>query len=62
MARTLKAASEPLSAAEVAEQAGLSRVTARRYLDHLTQTQQVELELRYGGCGRPEHRYRWTHR
>ena len=26
------------------------------------QTQQVELELRYGGSGRPEHRYRWTHR
>ena len=24
--------------------------------------QQVELELRYGGSGRPEHRYRWTHR
>ncbi len=62
VARTLKSASEPCSAAEVAEQAGLSRVTARRYLDHLTQTQQVELELRYGGSGRPEHRYRWTHR
>ena len=50
------------SAVETAEQAGLSRVTARRYLDHLTQTEQVELELRYGGSGRPEHRYRWTHR
>jgi response regulator of citrate/malate metabolism len=62
VARTLKAASEPCSAAETAELAGLSRVTARRYLDHLTQTQQVELELRYGGSGRPEHRYRWSHR
>ena len=50
------------SAVETAEQAGLSRVTARRYLDHLTQAEQVELELRYGGSGRPEHRYRWTHR
>jgi response regulator of citrate/malate metabolism len=62
VARTLKAASEPCSAAETAAKAGLSRVTARRYLDHLTQTQQVELELRYGGSGRPEHRYRWTGR
>jgi response regulator of citrate/malate metabolism len=62
VARTLKRNDTPLSAVETAEQAGLSRVTARRYLDHLTQTQQVELELRYGGSGRPEHRYRWTHR
>jgi response regulator of citrate/malate metabolism len=62
VARTLKGNDTPLSAAEAAEQAGLSRVTARRYLDHLTQTRQVELELRYGGSGRPEHRYRWTHR
>jgi response regulator of citrate/malate metabolism len=62
VAKTLKLSDTATSAAEVAEQAGLSRVTARRYLDHLTQTQQVELELRYGGSGRPEHRYRWTHR
>jgi response regulator of citrate/malate metabolism len=62
VARTLKRNGTPLSAVETAEQAGLSRVTARRYLDHLTQTKQVELELRYGGSGRPEHRYRWTHR
>ena len=62
VARTLKGNDTPLSAVETAEQAGLSRVTARRYLDHLTQAGQVELELRYGGSGRPEHRYRWTHR
>ncbi len=48
-------------AAEVADAAGLSRVTARRYLEHLVDAKTVELELRYGG-GRPEHRYRWTHR
>ncbi len=62
VARTLRRNDTPLSAVETAEQAGLSRVTARRYLDHLTQAGQVELELRYGGSGRPEHRYRWTHR
>jgi response regulator of citrate/malate metabolism len=62
VARTLKQAAQAMSAVEAAEQAGLSRVTARRYLDHLTQTKQVELELRYGGSGRPEHRYRWVGR
>ena len=62
VARTLKQATNAMSAVEAAEQAGLSRVTARRYLDHLTQTKQVELELRYGGSGRPEHRYRWVAR
>ena len=62
VARTLKQAESPRSAAETAERAGLSRVTARRYLEHLVHTNQVELELRYGGSGRPEHRYRWSGR
>jgi response regulator of citrate/malate metabolism len=47
-----------LAAAGVAEAAGVSRVTARRYLDHLCQLGRVELTMRYGGPGRPEHRYR----
>ncbi len=47
-----------LPAAAVAEAAGVSRVTARRYLDHLCQLGRVELSMRYGGPGRPEHRYR----
>ena len=47
-----------LPATAVAEAAGVSRVTARRYLDHLCQIGRVELTLRYGGPGRPEHRYR----
>ena len=55
---TLKQQGE-LGAAELAEQAGLSRVTARRYLEHLVEQHTVALELRYGS-GRPEHRYRWT--
>jgi response regulator of citrate/malate metabolism len=58
VSRTLKDAGE-LGAAEVAEQAGLSRVTARRYLEHLVEQHAAALELRYGG-GRPEHRYRWA--
>ena len=36
VSRTLKDAGE-LGAAEVAEMAGLSRVTARRYLEHLAE-------------------------
>jgi response regulator of citrate/malate metabolism len=62
VARTLKDANTPLGAVETAEQAGLSRVTARRYLEHLVSANQAELELRYGGSGRPEHRYRWSSR
>jgi response regulator of citrate/malate metabolism len=61
VARTLQEAEQPLGAAETADAAGLSRVTARRYLEHLVLTKQVELELRYGS-GRPEHRYRWPAR
>ena len=47
-----------LPATTVAEQAGVSRVTARRYLDHLCQLGRAELTMRYGTPGRPEHRYR----
>ncbi len=54
----LQTASEPLSAAAVARAAGMSRVTARRYLDHLCRTGLVEVTMQYGGPGRPEHRYR----
>jgi response regulator of citrate/malate metabolism len=59
--RTLQQSPDALGAAEVAHAAGLSRVTARRYLEHLVEADAVALELRYGG-GRPEHRYRWTGR
>jgi response regulator of citrate/malate metabolism len=47
-----------ISAAEVAERAGISRGTARRYLEFLASTGSVELSLRYGAAGRPEHLYR----
>jgi len=47
-----------LSAVDVAERTGVSRVTARRYLEFLCETGHAELALRYGSTGRPEHRYR----
>ncbi|PPG34416.1 DNA-binding response regulator [Pseudoclavibacter sp. RFBG4] len=46
------------SALEVAERCGLSRVTARRYLDHLCARGLAQVEPVYGRRGRPELRYR----
>lgn len=46
------------SAAEIAESLGMSRVSARRYLEHLVATGAAEVAPRYGSAGRPEHRYR----
>ncbi len=50
------------SASEVAEVLGASRVTARRYLEHLAETGLVARHSRYGGGGRPEVEYRWVRR
>jgi len=58
--RVLREAGEDRSAAAVADAAGLSRVSARRYLEFLVQHGQAELSLRYGAAGRPEHQYRWA--
>lgn len=51
-----------LSAGEVAAAVGTSRVTARRYLEHLYRQGLVERAPRYGTPGRPENEYRWTGR
>ena len=51
-----------MTAVELAESTGISRGTARRYLEYLALTGAVELSLRYGTTGRPEHRYRWADR
>ena len=55
--RILQEAGGDLTAVEVAELANLSRVTARRYVDHLVQLGRVEVVMRYGSPGRPEHLY-----
>ena len=47
------------SASEVAEATGLSRVTVRRYLEHLSAAGQVGKDVRHRGQGRPEYEYRW---
>lgn len=51
-----------LSAAEVGEALGISRVTARRYLEHLERIRRVDRSARHGGRGRPEQEHRWTDR
>jgi response regulator of citrate/malate metabolism len=58
VAIALQTAKNDLSAAEVAELVGMSRVSARRYLEHLVNLGRATLEPRYGGTGRPENRYR----
>jgi response regulator of citrate/malate metabolism len=54
------AAADALSAGEVGHAVGTSRVTARRYLEHLYRVGMVERSPRYGTPGRPENEYRWT--
>ncbi|WP_405216082.1 response regulator [Agrococcus sp. Ld7] len=46
-----------VSAAEVGERLGMSRVSARRYLERLVAEGRAEVAPRYGGTGRPELRY-----
>lgn len=51
--------SGPLSASEAAAMLGMSRVAARRYLEHLAEEGRVVRSPRYGTPGRPETEYRW---
>lgn len=46
-----------VSSAECADLVGISRVSARRYLEHYLSAGALELRLQYG-VGRPERRYR----
>ncbi|MGO4384649.1 response regulator [Specibacter sp. RAF43] len=54
----LQSAGADVSAAELAQRVGMSRVGARRYLEHLVDQGRATLTPRYGGAGRPENRYR----
>jgi len=57
--RTLQGATGELSASQVADELGISRVTARRYLEHLAEQRLASRSPRYGGAGRPEYLYGW---
>mgnify|MGYP000353509466 CR=1 FL=1 len=49
---------ESFTAQQVAKGIGVSRITARRYLDLLEKEQKIVLELEYGKVGRPQNKYR----
>jgi response regulator of citrate/malate metabolism len=55
----LRDASSDISASECATLVGLSRISARRYLEFFAETGRAKVRLRYG-AGRPERRYRWA--
>jgi response regulator of citrate/malate metabolism len=56
----LRPSAAAMSSAEVAAVVGASRVTARRYLEHLADSALCVRRSRYGATGRPEVEYRWT--
>ena len=49
---------QPQSVEELATIAGVSRITALRYLRHLEQQGDVTVDLQYGAIGRPRRLYR----
>lgn len=53
----LVSAGSAQSAPAVAELVGVSRATAQRYLGTLASAGLVDVQLKYGATGRPEHRY-----
>lgn len=54
-------ASEGINAMEAGKAVGVSRSTARRYLEHLVSIGEAKAQLNYGEIGRPERRYiPWT--
>ncbi|MEU1053665.1 response regulator [Streptomyces sp. NPDC005876] len=56
----LREAPEGLTAAGLGETVGISRITARRYLEHLVGAGRAERKPLYGQVGRPELVYRWV--
>lgn len=46
-----------LTATDVSSAVGVSRATAQRYLSALVDEGSIEVNLRYGSTGRPEHQY-----
>lgn len=53
-------AGDEMSAVACAERVGLSRVSARRYLEHFVKVGQATARLKYGAAGRPQRLYQIT--
>ncbi len=49
---------EALNADAMGAEIGASRTTARRYLEYLVSTRELEAQVSYGSVGRPERRYK----
>ena len=58
--RSLRDTEPDVAASECAAELGLSRVVARKYLEHFVLTGQASVTLRYGQTGRPQRRYGWV--
>ena len=58
----MRGRSDAVSATEVMDALGMSRVTARRYLEYLADAGTASRSPRYGTPGRPENEYRWSGR
>jgi two-component system CitB family response regulator len=53
----LESAEQSIAASDVGDRLGVSRTTARRYLEYLVSTRELQVDLSYGGVGRPERYY-----
>ncbi|WP_432408470.1 response regulator [Wukongibacter sp. M2B1] len=49
---------ETFTSQQLAKKIGISRITARRYLDYLEKEKKLVIELEYGKVGRPKNNYR----
>jgi len=50
-------AERPLSSSEVGEILSVSRITARKYLEYLAESNLIQIHLKYGNTGRPTRLY-----
>lgn len=48
-----------MSAEEIADGLGVTKVTVRRYMSYLEKIGYVEQEIEYGSLGRPSYKYKW---
>jgi response regulator of citrate/malate metabolism len=60
VAGAVRSSPDGASASTIASQVGMSRVTARRYLEHLADLGTVARRPSYGRVGRPEVGYHWV--
>ncbi|MFD0590191.1 response regulator [Paenibacillus sp. GCM10027627] len=56
----VKLISEAIGVEELAELAGMSHSTVRRYLEYMVSIGEVKVDTSYGVVGRPERKYKWS--